>query len=85
MRTLHNRKPNRLKGYDYSQQGYYFVTICTKNMVEYFGKIQNNNMFINKYGLIVRKQWKWLEQHYEYVHLDEFVIMPNHMLSLIHI
>ena len=85
MRTLHNRKPNRLKGYDYSQQGYYFVTICTKNMIEYFGKIQNNNMIINKYGLIVRKQWKWLEQHYEYVHLDEFVIMPNHMHGILEI
>lgn len=85
MRTLHNRKPNRLKGYDYSQQGYYFVTICTKNMIEYFGTIHNNNMIINKYGLIVRRQWKWLEKHFKYVHLDEFVIMPNHMHGILEI
>ncbi len=72
-------------GYDYSEQGYYFVTICTKNMIEYFGEIRNNNMIINKYGLIVRKQWIWLEKHFKYVHLDEFVIMPNHMHGILEI
>lgn len=85
MRILHNRKLNRLKGYDYSQQGYYFVTICTKNMIEYFGEIRNNNMIINKYGLIVQKQWLWLEKHFKYVHLDEFVIMPNHRHGILEI
>ena len=83
MRTY--RKPNRLKGYDYSQPGYYFVTICTKNRNEYFGTIRNNMMFINKYGLIVRKQWLWLEQQYKYVKLDEFVIMPNHVHGIVEI
>ena len=85
MGKLHHRKPNRLKGYDYSQQGYYFVTICTHNRIEYFGGIKNDSMVINKYGLIVRQQWKWLENHFKYVHLDEFIIMPNHMHGILEI
>jgi len=85
MRTLHIRKPNRLKGYDYSQPGYYFVTICTQNKIKYFGIIRENNMFLNKYGLIARKRWLWLEQQYKYVKLDEFVIMPNHVHGIVEI
>ena len=49
------------------------------------GKIRNGVMVLNKFGLIVRNRWLWLEQHFEYVHLDEFVIMPNHMHGILEI
>jgi len=44
------------KDYDYSQNGYYFVTICTKNKAEHFGKIINGEMILNEYGKIVKQQ-----------------------------
>jgi REP element-mobilizing transposase RayT len=78
-----HRKPNRLKEYDYSQGGYYFVTICTKDKTDYFGKIEDGNVFLNEYGNIVHVQWLWLEKQYEYVKLDEFIIMPNHFHGIL--
>ncbi len=47
------RKTNRLPRYDYSQNGYYFVTVCTQNLIEWFGKIENDTMELNEYGKIV--------------------------------
>ncbi len=52
---MKNRKPNRLKDYDYSQSGYYFVTICTHNRINYFGGIKNGKMLLNDCGLIAKK------------------------------
>ncbi|HLF18831.1 MAG TPA: transposase [Candidatus Omnitrophota bacterium] len=78
-----NRKFLRLKGYDYSQCGYYFVTVCTKGRVEWFGNIRGDKMELNEYGKIVNDAWYWLENQYEYVSLDEFIIMPNHIHGII--
>jgi len=75
---MKNRKPNRLKNYDYSQAECYFVTICTKNKIDYFGEIKDEKMILNEIGRIVENQWLWLEKQYNYVLLDEFVVMPNH-------
>jgi len=80
---MKERKNNRIKNYDYSQNGYYFVTICIKNKYNFFGKIKNNKMFLNKYGKIIEKQWLWLEQHYKYVKLDEYIIMPDHFHGIL--
>jgi len=77
------RKPTRLPGYDYSQNGYYFVTVCTYNRIEWFGKIENDLMALNEYGKIVKKQWLLLQERYNYVKLDEFEIMPNHLHGII--
>ena len=77
------RKRNRLKNYDYSQDGFYFVTICTKDRKEFFGKIKDNKMMLNKYGMVVENRWLWLEKRYNYVHLDEFIVMPNHLLGIL--
>lgn len=73
------RKPIRLSGYDYTQNGSYFITICTKNRIEWFGEIKNKNIILNNYGKIVDQQLDWLEQQYNYVNLDCWVIMPNHV------
>jgi len=80
---VRKRKLNRLKDYDYSKSGYYFVTICTKNREEWFGKIENGQMLLSRCGEIVRICWDELVQHYMNCSLDSFVIMPNHVHGII--
>jgi len=97
---LLNRKPNRLKGYDYSQNNFYFVTSCVENRICFFGKIvpvrtasdlsvqceiTNGEMVLNEYGKIAEQQWYWLGEQYPYVILHEFVVMPNHVHGIIEI
>jgi len=84
----HNQKPrfsrlNRLRDYDYSQPGAYFITICTKKRSCLFGEIEKDRMNVNHYGEIVRLSWLELPQHYTNVELDVFVIMPNHIHGII--
>ena len=82
---LKNRQANRLKEYDYSKEGYYFITICTKNRKEFFGKIKNEKMILNEYGKVVKICWFDLPNHYKNCILDEFIIMPNHIHGIIEI
>ena len=77
------RNSLRLKGYDYTQPGAYFVTICTKNRECLFGEIVGGILKLNEYGDIVAKSWQWLEQQYSYVELDVWVVMPNHLHGII--
>jgi putative transposase len=81
--TLHHRRLTRLKNYDYSQAGGYFITICAKNRLCLFGKIENETMFLNHYGEIVSQAWLDLSQHYANVQLDAYAIMPNHLHGII--
>jgi REP element-mobilizing transposase RayT len=80
---MDQRKPNRLKNYDYSQNGYYFVTVCTYGRQGWFGNISNGMMELNRNGGIVENQWQWLAKQYPYVELDTYVIMPNHFHGII--
>ena len=81
--TRPKRKSNRLKEYDYSQSGAYFVTICTKDSDDLFGEIQNGTMIENEKGAIVHCCWEDLPRHYTNVALDVFVVMPNHVHGII--
>jgi len=78
-----NRKSNRLKDYDYSRNGYYFVTICIKDRQELFGTVENNQMILNDLGKIAEKCWIDLPNHYMNCALDEFTIMPNHIHGIV--
>ncbi|MBR9977665.1 MAG: transposase, partial [Bacteroidetes bacterium] len=80
---IHQRRSIRLKGYDYSQEGAYFVTICVDNQECLFGDIVDGKMFLNQAGEIVVDSWTWLTQQYNYVDLDEWIIMPNHLHGII--
>jgi len=80
---MKNRRPNRLKHYDYSENGYYFVTICTYNRECFFGEIVEEEMVLNRCGEIVNEQWLWLDEQYPYVRLDEYCIMPNHFHGIL--
>ncbi|NEO55600.1 MAG: transposase [Okeania sp. SIO3B5] len=77
------RSSLRLKGYDYTQPGAYFVTLCTKNRECLFGQIVGGIVKLNEYGRIVAQSWQWLEQQYSYVELDTWVVMPNHLHGII--
>jgi REP element-mobilizing transposase RayT len=70
---------HRLKNYDYSSSGAYFITICTKNREHFFGKIVQGEMEMNELGKMTEKYWKGIPNHFPDVVLDEFVIMPNHI------
>ena len=74
---INYRKSIRLKDYDYSQTGGYFVTICTQNRQCLFGEIIEGQMVLNEVGRMVTEAWEWLEKQYNYVELDEWRIMPN--------
>ena len=80
---MKERKSNRLKNYDYSKNDYYFITICTKDRIHYFGEIRNGKMILNKFGKIIKQQWLCLENRFDYVKLDEFVMMQNHIHGIL--
>ncbi len=73
----------RLKGWDYSSDGYYFVTLCTKNRKHTFGYIENGKMILNQYGTIVEQCWFDLPNHYTNIRLDAFVVMPDHVHAIV--
>lgn len=81
--TIHRRKSIRLQGYDYSQAGAYFITVCTHNRVPLFGEIVDGVMVLNSAGQIVEKCWCAIPEHFPQVTLDEFVVMPNHVHGII--
>jgi REP element-mobilizing transposase RayT len=72
-----------LQGYDYSQAGAYFVTVCTRNREYLFGEIVNGEMRLNDAGRVVESAWDGLPGHYAPVELDAMVIMPNHFHGII--
>jgi hypothetical protein len=57
MKKLPNRKSIRLKGYDYSQEGSYFITLCVQEKAHIFGKIKNGIMGLNELGIIAQEEW----------------------------
>lgn len=73
----------RLRGWDYSSFGYYFVTICTRDHLCYFGKIVNQKMKLSEMGKIVEKYWLEIPEHFLNVDLDFFVVMPNHIHGVV--
>ena len=83
--TEHHRRTIRLKGYDYSQNGAYFITICSHNRKQLFGEINNDEMSLNQYGAIVRDEWMRSSYIRSEIILDEFIIMPNHLHGIVFI
>jgi len=73
----------RLPEWDYSNPGLYFVTICTKNMIEWFGRVSDGKMKLNSLGEVVAKEWRYTPKIRNYVELFEWVIMPNHFHGII--
>jgi len=79
----HRRRSIRLRGYDYSQAGAYFVTIVTRNRECLFGEVVEDLMRLNDAGRMVAQCWHELAAHFPHLELDEFVVMPNHVHGII--
>jgi len=79
----HHRRSVRLQGYDYSELGAYFVTVCARDRKSVFGFIVDGEMRLNRFGEIVRETWEGLPEHYLSIKLGSFIIMPNHIHAVI--
>ena len=82
---IHNRTSIRLKGYDYSQCGFYYVTLCTQDCENRFGEIMDGEIVLNVAGLLVDAEWKRIAEIYDSVILDTYQIMPNHLHGILQI
>jgi putative transposase len=80
---IHHRRSVRLRGFDYSRPGAYFVTICVHDRKCLFGEVCNGKMNLNKAGRIVEDCLLDIPKHFPHARLDAFVIMPNHIHGII--
>lgn len=79
----HQRRSIRLKGYDYTQAGAYFITICTGEQECLFGEVIDGLMCLNDCGRIVHREWGRLPARFKNIALDAFVVMPNHLHGIV--
>ena len=79
----HHRQSIRLKGYDYGQDGAYFITICTQDRICSFGNIMNGEMKLNDIGEMIRENWEELSKRFKSIVLDDYIIMPNHLHGIL--
>ncbi|MBN2694000.1 hypothetical protein JXR93_04995 [bacterium] len=82
---IHHRRSIRLKNYDYSQKGFYFITLCTQNREDLFGKIVCGRMILNVAGKMIKRIWNELTDIFQNIKLHQFVIMPDHFHGIIEI
>ena len=79
------RRSIRLDGYDYSQEGAYFVTIVTQGRECLLGEVQNSHMSLSRAGEMVSRVWKGLPSRFHNVSVENFVVMPNHIHGIVEI
>ena len=77
------RRSMRLRGYDYSTPGFYFVTICTRNRLCVLGDVANGRMRLSEAGRLAQAEWEGLPLHYPHVQLGVWTIMPNHLHGIV--
>ena len=80
---LHQHRSIRLRGYDYTRDGAYYITIVTHGRRTLFGDIIEGEMRLNEAGEMVKDGWGWLATRHPYVELDLYIVMPNHMHGII--
>ncbi|MDR1323259.1 MAG: transposase [Candidatus Margulisbacteria bacterium] len=73
----------RAKWWNYSDNGVYFITICTQNHRNYFGRVKRDKMCLSEIGRIAYDCWTQIPDHFPFVKLEKFVIMPNHVHGII--
>ncbi len=79
----HHRRSIRLREFDYSQSGWYYVTLCTQNKKCLFGEISSGKVILNEYGKIVEEEWLKTKVIRKNIELDYYCIMPNHLHGII--
>jgi putative transposase len=83
-RQSHDRRSIRLQGFDYSAQGMYFITICTKGYrIPWFGFIDNGVMILNETGKVAHQCWGDIPKHFPNAVLHNFIVMPDHIHGII--
>ena len=82
---IHHRRSIRLKGYDYSQAGLYFITICCQDRAHLFGNVENGEMILNAFGKIAWEEWLATEKIRDNCKIHESIVMPNHIHGIIEI
>ncbi len=82
---IHHRRSIRLKNYDYSQNGAYFITLCTHERKCLFGMINDNQVILNEAGIVVQEEWIKSFKIRQELAMDEYVIMPNHFHAIVFI
>ena len=80
---VHRRRSIRLRGYDYSQPGSYFVTIVTHDRQCLFGDVIDGEMRLSDAGIMIAQAWEWLATRHSHVELDSYIVMPNHLHGII--
>jgi REP element-mobilizing transposase RayT len=80
---VHHRRSIRLKGYDYSKNGAYFVTLCSRNRESIFGDIGDGEIRLNECGKIIETTWAWIGKRYPFLELLDYIIMPNHFHGIV--
>ena len=80
---IHHRRSIRLRNYDYSRAGAYFVTVCTRNRECLFGEIEDGMMRPNAAGRIVADEWMKTAQIHDEIESDEWAVMPNHFHGIV--
>lgn len=78
-----NRRSIRLKNYDYSQEGKYFITICCQDRASLFGKIDKGEMILNEAGKMIATEWLALKSRFPNIELHEYIVMPNHFHGIL--
>ena len=81
----HHRRSIRLRGYDYTARGAYFITICVHGRACLLGNVTGEEMRLNIYGSTVTECWHTIPDHFPDIELDAFVAMPNHVHGIISI
>ena len=81
----YQRKNIRLKHYDYSQKGFYFITVCGQNRIKYFGEIIGGRFIPNETAYMIKKIWLQIPLRFPSILHHEYVLMPNHFHAIIEI
>ena len=80
---MRRRRSLRLRGYDYGRPGAYFLTLKTYDKQRLFGTIRSGLMILNEFGRIAQDCWHAIPDHFPHIHLDAYVIMPDHMHGIV--
>lgn len=82
-KNKYRNETTRLKSWNYGWNGSYFITICTKDRERHFGEIEKDEMYLSEIGKIANRCWEDIPNHFPFVKLGEFIVMPNHVHGII--
>ncbi len=82
-KNTYSVESTRLRNWDYSANGYYYLTICTQNRIKYFGDVISGGIILSKISKMTYQYWQEIPGYLPFARLDEFVVMPNHVHGIV--